>query len=963
MTPFNPGQDVFQTQADQRFNSFSSPLNSMNTNSGDWGMNSAYMTPSYTSPYRPRYQGPQGSQSNGYRPGFFRSLNHVINPFEGGGTNYGGNTYAQGEAYYSAIGMRPIDAGMHAMQNIVVPMAFSAMAYKHLAKPMGDIGERFGAGLMGRMGAGLGLGPAGASRLASLGGGVGKLAFGIGGPLMAAQVGMGLADSAFFDPYTAQRSSMDTLRRNTAGITYGEGTGNDVTGGGVSRRFAAQYAGNVSKMAARDVTFSQMEVSQLTDFAGRSGLMDNVSSSQMSKRMKEITSQVKTVMAVANTSDFREAIEIMSKLQSSGVGSQRLSGTMGAIGGLASAAGMSTQRLMNTVGAQGQYLYGANGLTPYVGQLTAGQAAASFGTAFRSGLMSPALMARMGGVEGASQSSNTGLLAALQSPYAMAIGMNAMHGGAVGSVVGNMSKFGGSMASNPLSAIGHMNMLRPALLSNMAENEGLHSVQMQLAQMGKMIPGALNNKGKMDTGVMYQLMTGMMGIQDTDARAMIEDFRGRLDPKGRRAHMASLGRAQQDFDMKFADQNSMNKGIFTRPYNAVLNFKRGMDETGSENINKITRLWAGASDYVEGGIVPAMYGESNRPSAVSLKDFNKKIGGRQINVDKAKAILATTGSIRDDLLKNGLFGEDGNITSLHAINKAAAKGDEDANALLNTNNRQERILHIKRLADKGVIDPKYAHIDGFNELDSTLRGAGTVSAKNSGIDPAKKIATAIKLSSGVDGDFKGMEVLSLAQKLSANPDDTAAMERISMLTGRDINSSNVHDEIKKIRVATATYGTGNIADIFDSLGSSSEELSAIYKDSSKIGGFLAKIGVSSSKNSSEFIAKVADKEKRNVLEKGLDPSKVSAMTEEEANRYISTTKGNQSQRAILDKMYRDNQFDFSEYTDSVNALDNKQSTLDFTAAVDKFGVYVESIVTGKPQAEIVKTRSSMIPNR
>lgn len=943
MTPYSPGQDVFQTQADQRFNAFTSPLNPVNANPGQWGVDPAYLTPSYASPYRPRYQGPQGNQDAGYKPGWFKSMNHVFNPFETGGVNYGGNTYQQNRSYYDAIGMRPIDASAGMMQSLAVPIAVSLATFKHLSKPGAAMGGAFGSGLIGGMAQGS-FSPATASRLASMGGAAGRLAGGFALPLLAAQGAVSGIDAAIFDPYMAQRGTADAMRRNTVGLTYGDGTGNLTTGGGMSRFNASQQAGQIGRMAAKDPTFSQMEVSQLSDFAGRAGLFDNVQGGQISKRMAEITRQVKVVMAVANTSDFKEAIEIMSKLQTSGVGAQRLSATMGAIGGLASAAGMSTQRLMNTVGMQGQYLFGANGMTPYVGQITAGQAAASFGTAFRSGLMSPALMARMGGVEGASQSANAGLLASLQSPYSTIVGLNAMGTGATGNIVGNMTKFGGGVAGNPLANIGNMNLLRPSLLSNLAEKQGIGFSMERLREMGQNLPGAFRN-GKMDAGTAYMIMTGMMGNTDDQARAMLEQVRSNQSPDGRRAMNASFDRAQQDFFLKFADQNSMNKGVFTRPYNAIANLGRSVQANTSDVIQGFNNVAGGFVDRVERSMYGALYGRNATTSGMSASAFG---GGSVSQIDTTKAAKHMAGKFNSMGMFMGTDATPPGMDDISHINKMAAGGDETAIALMNSTDKVDIMNRLYDMAERGAIPAKYKDKGQASLLADTIAAAGTTTTSLGALKPAEKVRDAIEKATGVKGTMQGAEVLSLADKLKKNPKDEASMKRLGKLLGRSVSRQSLEGELDKIFTGSATYGTYNVGEAFGKLGSINSE---------KIDADIAKYGISSTAkryglsgnitSKEQLLAELASKDGKNILEQGLDPSKTSAMTPKAAQEYISGMKGIQDQRAKLDSLAKNGFINFDTYTSGQNALDNREVNMKFDSAVEKFGSYVETLVRGK----------------
>ena len=370
MTPYSPNQDVFQSQADSRFNSFSDPLNPVNMNPGAWGIDATYMTPSYMSPYRPRYQGDQG-QPNMANPSFGQSMNYLANPFHNGGDNYGGNFMQQTTPFFDTLGNKPTNAAMSFAQNWVIPSALTFAAFKYLEKPMGKAGEyaasRFASGLLGAGGA------AGKSWAVGAAGSLGGLAARWMGPLAGAQMAMEGINSTLYEPFIAQRDTASNFRKNFEGVTYGPGHGDPFTGGGISRTQSWRMAGQLSKNAAMDHTFNQDEMSNIADYSARSGLLDNANPDQMVKKISDISKQLKLVMAIANTSDFKESIELLAKLQFSGIGGAGATTALGRIGALAGAAGMSTQKMMNTVGMQGQFLFGSNGLTPGFGQIAAGQ--------------------------------------------------------------------------------------------------------------------------------------------------------------------------------------------------------------------------------------------------------------------------------------------------------------------------------------------------------------------------------------------------------------------------------------------------------------------------------------------------------------------------------------------------------------------------------------------------------------
>jgi hypothetical protein len=637
----------------------------------------------------------------------------------------------------------------------------------------------------------------------------------------------------------------------------------------------------------------------------------------------------------------------MAKLQSSGVGSQRLSGTMGAIGGLASAAGMSTQRLMNTVGAQGQYLYGANGLTPYVGQLTAGAAAASFGSAYRSGLMSPALMSRMGGVEGAAQSANSGLLSALQSPYSTIMGMNAMHGGASGSIVGNMSMFGGHAARNSSENIGMMNLLAPSLTSHMAETQGLGQVNRMLKQLGVNTPGMMKN-GRMGAGSAYSLLTQTLGIGDTEARAMLEQMRANQDPNTVKSAMAGFDRSQKDYMLKFADQNSMNKGIFTKPYNNFMENMRGIQGYGADVMAGINYSIAGVSDRLEGSMYGALYG-----NAITSGSFNEKVGTYKEFTSGKHDVKSILESSRRMSTNSG----DG-VTE---VNKVLRRGDPDALGLSNAKSKNERLMYIRSLAEKGAINPKYKNEYEAGKLEAVLQSTGTKEVSAAAFSAENRTNSAYKKTTGMD-IIRGSELLSLAHKLEKNPKDYALIERMGVLKNGNhagLSPKQLDQALEDAARFSATYGTDQGGDIYDKAISATG-----FKNSTDFNAALGKkgglekiskmLGVSGAKSVADMWTRFGEKNDLRAVGAQLDPSKTGALTHDAAISFNQTMRGIDDQKTKLNKLYTSGVVDFSQYTNGVNSLDNKEANLTFGTAVDRFGIYVEAVVSGKSISAVTK---------
>jgi len=554
MNPFRPGQSPFMTSADSRFNSFTAPSAMAYTQgNGQWQVDPNMMTPAYTAAYRPQYNGNQGNPYGGPQPTWMQSANQIINPFARYGSNYGGNTYQQQSPFADALGYNPLDHGMNIAQKWAVPGFASWLSYKYMAKPLGEMGSRMAGGMAtGIMGDAFSAGTT--ATLGSMAAGLGRFAGSIGGPMIFAQAGISAADRAFFDPYIAQRQTTNNLRRDFAGVSFGSGMGNALTGKGFSRSSAGELASQINQIGASDYTFSQSEVSKLTDLSARSGLLDTTQGSQIAQRMKDITKQVKLVMQIGNTSDFKDTIEILSKLQMSGVGSKDVTSVLTKLGGMASVAGVSLQKMMSTVGAQGEYLFGANGLNPYAGQLTAANSYGAFAMAQRTGLMSPALLARMGGVEGATQSATGALLGMSQTPLAGMMQYNRyLNGGAGGGAVGNISRFGGAMARGGLSALGTFEYERPLMSSMDLENGGMSREMGQLMSIAQITPGAMKG-GRIDAGAAYMMLQQVMGLTPQQARAFVERQRAAQDPTVARQSISAIGNAWKETRLKSMQQ-------------------------------------------------------------------------------------------------------------------------------------------------------------------------------------------------------------------------------------------------------------------------------------------------------------------------------------------------------------------------------------------------------------------------
>jgi hypothetical protein len=912
-------QDIFRTQADNRFNSFAEPMNPVNMNPGNWGVDPNYLTPAYLSPFRPRYQGPTGDNFNAFRPKWSTSLNQIVNPFAPGGENYGGSYWDQTTPYWDTLANSPMHGAASAMQNIVAPAAMAWGAYKYMGNWSSRFGGKVGGGFMGSLTRGLGLGAKAATHATTAGRYVGSLAAGIALPMAAVEAGVHTLDKAVFDPYVSQTRTSNSLRENFRGISYGEGNGDLFTGGGMSRKTAARIAGEVSKSSAMDRTFTQEETSMLTDYASRAGLLDNTSTSQMTQRFDGILKQVKLVMSVANTSDFKETIEIMSKMQMAGVSPNKLAGVMGTLAAAASAGGQSVQKLLNTVGAQGQYMFGAAGITPYMGQQTAFTTSASMAASFRSGLISPALMARMGGAEGATQSALGGTIASYRTPYANMQASNAYFGGGdTGNVVTNVAQFGGRMAVNPFRNIGRHEMARDALTSRHLEDRGLMGEQDRILEMARTInPNMLNGDGSIDGGTAYSILTGTMGLTHEMATAKLAQFGAYRDKKTVDQMLAGNKRAGIEQLLNYQRQESLNKGFFQGVYEPVMNTAMGMQKGGADMVGRLKESYAVIPDTIQAAWNRGMYHINDGENVEG--DFEDESVNRSKNLVLADTgITGITRALRSDKLK-GKIRNGNHRADLEKINDLAKNKNADAITYLDPKaTKLEKKNALFRMARKGDISSDYTESSNVDALTDVAEVMGTIDTNEEG----RKTNQAI-LKENLEKVKKGeglkdtLEYLNLSQKIyntigkggEVSKEDRA---RYGQLAGIAEDTEDVKlEELtgKELRQVNELR-LGNV------LGRKGDSFEELEKDMKKdhVGALSAKVPMRDTK----------DGIKAGVMQM-------------EAQQAIS------KERSKILQLYKDGKIDTNTTHAMINGLDSKETIGKFDKAVTRFETAIEKI--------------------
>ncbi len=717
MGPSNDGS-LFRTTANTQFNSFQNPLPTLNMSGPGWGVDQSYLTPSYAAPYRPGYQ--EEAITSG-RPGFFHSVHNQFNPMASDGYAKWQNPFLGQQQYRESMVPRAADAAAWTAQNIGVGTAafwLGGKAVGMMARAGGHAGtwamgaswgqSAFTGVARGAMGAGLAssniggaMGISGAA--GAIGRGVGGLFGSIALPLMAAQAIVGAGDSTVFDPYSNTKSAARSMRENFSGITFGGGEqGNPYTGRGLSFSSSSNIAGQVTRSGFRNWSMSGKEISGISDLASRAGLLENVNPDQFAKQISSITKQVAIIAAVANDPDFKNSIEIMAKLKDAGMNVSSAGSFMSKFGSTASIAGVSVKRMME-MGTQGQFLFGANNLTPYLGMEQYAQSYSSFAAASRNGLVSPALLARMGGVGGATQSALTGMVNATQTPYNQVLMSNQYlsgMGGTSGNLTGNLGRFGQSIARDPMGMAGAMGLHAGAMGSAQMKSRGILGTQDQIMDIAKTIPGMINPDGTLDDGKAFMIAKNVMGLDQTQAEALVVQLRNGRDPR----HSAN---------MMAGNRSAFKTSVATL-----------MDAEGLSGLKPVVaakmlgkNMWASVAEVAHDNLVsPFISAESRVADKLGVTVDEMKYGKfSELQGEEVDLATASGGSRRTSVkgfelqtLGNAYLNQKGDTGRaakdfLEAVSVMAGAGNSKANDFLGAGSKEGRNAAMKALI---ASDPK-----------------------------------------------------------------------------------------------------------------------------------------------------------------------------------------------------------------------------------------------------------------
>lgn len=842
--------DLFQTTANVGFNSFQNPMNPFNMNPGAWGIDPTYLTPNYAAPYRPQYQGPMGAPPNP-NVGFWRSGWDLVSPFGSGGSSFlaYGNSINQEDPYYSALGYRPADSAAWGAQRVVLPalafwagmkasemkvrsnsaayssvmnsfrlatgmapgMAAAKSAQMGLGARMGSsIGQGLARGFAGGLtAAGVGVSSGAAAGFAGGASLIGAAAGSLAVPLLAGEAILRTADTAFFDPWAATRLGERHLRENFQNVMGGNGLyGNSLNGFGMSRKFASSMSSRLTQDSIRDMTFDTFDMSQLTDFAARSGMLDDTQITQIESRMKTIARQIKVVMKVANEPDFKAAMEMLAEMKVAGANQSIAGRVLSQVGGSSAIAGVSAQRMMNTVGAQGQFLYQSNGLTPYLGQTHAASTFAAFSSAYRMGLISDSTMAKFGGREGITQLALSGQLNAAHTPYNQIMMMNQyLHGGSAGGVVGNLAKFGQRAAMDPLAAAGALELYGSEMMSRQLMEKGPGAILDQLRDISQVIPGMQSSGGKLDVEKAFLLMTRQMGLPEMEAKAVLKELYA-YSKGGGQAESALYGNMQASV-MKGLEQHGLGFGAANRITRPIRTGWKRFKAGGASIAGSIQEFFGGVGDSFESSFNSVKFGSLT--ASGSVDSYEEFIGGSDF--DSAAYKLGTRG-YSSKTPRGGRYSPtvQDSPRLVEEINRLAAAGDKLALKVVSPSASQEdklSALHRLNVTNRLGRTLSSAEMDGFSR---DVLARQSIKAERSGaIASAGSIDRGLdKVLGGGQGMLEGIEMLEAARRIAIGEWDEGSASLLRNKYGSGLSDTQLRDRADSIYKKATEEGISHL---------------------------------------------------------------------------------------------------------------------------------------------------------
>lgn len=973
---------IFSTQADTYQNSFSNPINPANMNPG-WGIDPNLLTPSYTAGYRPQYNGPAPYNQYG-RVGFFSGINHIVNPFAPEAR--WGNTIDNNQAAVEGISSRPFDSVVWAGQRVVAPIAAYGLAFKALGSnglggggPAWGLGKAFGQGVgrgfVGAFGEGATGSLLGRGIIAGAGAATGAVAS-VAIPYAVGQAMLAGAQRAIFNPYINTRQTARDLRENFSGVTFGDAQGNAVTGGGLGYAESSRIASDITRRGINDMTFSTSEYTKIADFSARSGLLDNANSGQIAQRVKDVAEQIKLIMSIAKDPSIKSAIEELAKLQMAGAsitgGSMSTAAkAMSSIGQYAAIAGRSVQNVMNTVGAQGQYLYQANGMTPYLGQMAAANVLSSFGAAERTGMLSKAQLARMGGVEGATQASLTGQINAGQSLYNKMAMYNAYMSGASGrqgfganqDVTGVVSRFGADFSKDPLGTYGATMLYGRQMLGKQIEERGSLATEDQAVSVLKNLGIARNKQGQYDAAQIMPILK-MLGMNDDQAIAFVNQRASETDPRVAAQKIKALNRFNQEQKRSYISQNFLYGGVVGSAARSTMHVGRSITGAFGDVMSELVGVQGKVGDAVQGGADWLQFGATFNNDQVEVKDFDKFFGQAPSSTkSQTLNLVDVEGSLHSKIDGGGAWRAVKNVFDsdvmtqkqsayiARKINGMAKSGDKNAIEFLNSKDEKSKRAALGKLLA--------TRKDEFGYLGDQLTNAANNSANADTFfkDIASFGTKQFTANEQVSGNINQFEKVLRASTLSTNTGPGSASEDITSLNaiGQAVNVINQTGEntLNQFNV-DSILSDPKYADLKKMIGDKSgteafNAIQGIYRKSAKNGtqmlgsaAFTAGIKTTGDvTKDKEALKKLIQANGNIAVTQGI--SSADSISLEDIRTLQSKDDDFLKQRNKIMDALKSNRVDYATAQNTMNSLDNSKSVKDFGDAVEKFDQAVEKI--------------------
>lgn len=683
----------------------------VNPASQGWNVNSAYLTPTFMAGYRPNYAGPSNFQSP--YMGFWRGMNNAMpTPFQPDVPYYMSPQQYRSSALHAAT-TGASDAYATAMQFIGgagVALAVQGASQAKIWRGLPGMGssnaawgevkafghaltggsantmamarstqlplEALGRGAGSALGRGAGwaasgvinsgarmLGIGGRVALGGMGASMGAFAgAAIGGVVAPFVVGMAAAEAvnkAVFSPYMYGRQAADTFREAYEGQFLGQGTGYSPLG--MSSRQANKLGFEVSRDFINNMSFSGGAGAQIASFGMQAGLYSDIKGGgheQIKKRTRDIAEQVKVVMQIFNEPSMQGAIEMLGKMATQG-GAKGLGDIVRVSQAFKQASaltGTSTQQLMNTVGQQGQFMFGQQGMLPYLGQLSALNAYTGISSAFKSGLVSSNALAMMGGREGATQSIMQAQLGMARSPYNQIMAFNQYYGnGTGGGIVGNLSTFGNTIANDPMKALGRFFATQNMSVSDQLAKDP-NAFMKQVFQMLDQMPGAKNKNGKYNwESIMLDFQN--RGMDPNQANALMSMLREQGNPDYMKNVRGTMDATRRDFLQGNLEKEGLLYGGIGEVPRWFKRIGKSIQSDMSERWQAITDVGAGIGEAAENlifGISRAELSSSRNPleGGKTAEEVIKTKGIRRTSTSIAGGLTSLMHG-RDDMLRLG----------------------------------------------------------------------------------------------------------------------------------------------------------------------------------------------------------------------------------------------------------------------------------------------------------------------